>query len=593
MSVGDGLRAPTYDASAESSQTWQPPPHSGTLARARGGIGVSRWSADAWAAIGVTVAFIALTCWWLTQDRGVPIFDAGAHLQTALEFHDMIRAGNLLGPFNYESPYPPLGLLVVGLAAFVGGVNVAAPVIGENLVFASLLALGCYQTGRLLFGSRAGLLAVIFVLGSQMVISQLHVIMLDVPEAAVVAVTIWLLLRCEDFSEVGFSVLAGLAVGAGLLVKSQYPSFVMGIVAVALLRGGWRNRRGLAAFAIVALAVAAPWYLDHISQFSTFARNAGSNPATLPTNAPPTLSWANFSWYFWNILNSQLLVFLFALLLGGTIWMFVYLFRNRREALRCLVGGAKRSSAAPSPADHAPNLAEDPQRRLLVLRLEFFVGAFIAWLFITLTPDHDIRYGIPLIAYLAVIGTGWIVSLPRWAYRLAIALLVVGAVANTLSTTIGVDGQAQLALGSTPSVNENESLPNRIRIYSSEKFLAAGPERDGDMPALLEDLHRDGVRTLAWSLEQSRPASFSFEGLLALARIANLTTALGYKLEYARSPSVATLIHAPVTAHSPPTCTRVADGTGVWLVRYDTSVHKFALYCPGRRPRFYDAGVVR
>jgi len=72
--------------------------------------------------------------------------------------------------------------LVGALAAFAGGASVASPIIGENLVFVSLLTLGCYQTGRLLFGPRAGLLASIFVLGSPLLIAQLHVFMLDAPD---------------------------------------------------------------------------------------------------------------------------------------------------------------------------------------------------------------------------------------------------------------------------------------------------------------------------------------------------------------------------------------------------------------------------
>lgn len=113
----------------------------------------------------------------------------------------MLQSGDLLGPFDNVLQYPPLALLVGALAMFVGGVNVASPIIAENVVFVSLLTLGCYQTGRLLFGARAGLLAVIFVLGSPLLIAQFHVFMLDAPETALVAVSMWLILASEDFVE--------------------------------------------------------------------------------------------------------------------------------------------------------------------------------------------------------------------------------------------------------------------------------------------------------------------------------------------------------------------------------------------------------
>jgi 4-amino-4-deoxy-L-arabinose transferase-like glycosyltransferase len=521
-----------------------------------------RWSGYAWGAIGATAAFIALTCWWLTQDRSIPIYDAGDHLGTALHFHNLIQSGDLLGPFNYESPYPPFVLLVGALAAFVGGVSVAAPIIGENLVFVSLLTLGCYQTGRLLFGPRAGMLAAIFVLGSDLLITQFHVFMLDAPEAALVAVSIWLILACDDFSRVRIAGVAGVAVGVGLIAKAQYPPFVMGIVLMALLRGGWRNWRGLLTFAIVAVVVGIPWYVDHASEFSTFLRISTENPLIGAGDAPPTISLANFTWYFWNMLNAQLLAPLFMLMLGGTIWTIVTLVRRRREAL-----GAKLSDGSPIGA-----------------RLEFFVGAFVAWLFITLTPDHDIRYGIPMLPYLAVIATGWIVYLPRTARWAATAVLVLGVTANTLGLTFGVGRPVQVALDHP--LPSGEQSADQIVFYTNAGFLVAGPSRDGDVPGLLTTLQRAGVNTVAWGLEQSREPDFSFEGLLPLARISKLTPVITRALEFGNSAAVATLIHMPISPREPPPCTRLSDGTGVWVVRFDPPAGKLEYYCPSRRPRF-------
>ena len=88
----------------------------GALAAAR--TGVLRLSVYAWATIAATASFIAVTCWWLTQDRSIPVYDAGHHLETALLFHQMLGSGNLLGPFNYESPYPPVGTMIGALSGW-------------------------------------------------------------------------------------------------------------------------------------------------------------------------------------------------------------------------------------------------------------------------------------------------------------------------------------------------------------------------------------------------------------------------------------------------------------------------------------------
>lgn len=50
-------------------------------------------------------------------------------------------------------------------------------------MFVPLLALGCYHVGRLAFGRTAGALAVVFALGSPLLIEQFHVLMLEARQA--------------------------------------------------------------------------------------------------------------------------------------------------------------------------------------------------------------------------------------------------------------------------------------------------------------------------------------------------------------------------------------------------------------------------
>lgn len=510
-----------------------------------------RISAPAWGAIAITVVFVALTCWWLTQDRSIPIFDAGAHLETVIYLHHLVASGDLLGPFNYTSQYPPLAYIVGVISMALGGVSVAAPIIGENLVFVPLLALGCYQTGRLLFSPRAGLLATAMVLGSPLLIAQFHVFMLDAPETAVVAVSIWLLLASDGFTRVGYSAAAGLAVGAGLMTKVQFPFFVVGIVLVALARGGWRNWRGLAAFAALAVLVGLPWYVDHLSELSTITKLAGTGSGAATGNLPPTFSSTNLGWYFWSTLNSQLLAPLFLLVLGGTVWTIAATVRARE---------------------------------LRGPRLEFLIGGFVAWLSITLTPHHDIRYDMPLMPYLAVVGTGWVFELPRIARVAALALLVGGVVANTLGTTFGVGGQLEAKLVSSPP--HSEQFPDRVVVYSDQGFLVAGPKRDGDVPGLFSTLHDEGVQTVAFHESQIEGPDFSGEGLGPLAMIAGLQPSVQTSLD-ASSAAAVTIVHEARRAGLPAACTTLGDGSGVWLLRLDPLTHAVRYYCPTRDPQYY------
>jgi 4-amino-4-deoxy-L-arabinose transferase-like glycosyltransferase len=514
---------------------------------------VSSWCEPAWGAIALTAGFVALTCWWLTQDRSIPVYDAGEHLWTTIYFHNLIQSGRLLEPFDYNSQYPPLGELVGSLSAFVGGVDVASPIVGENLVFVPLLALGCYRTGRLLFTPAAGLLAAACALGSPLLIAQFHVFMLDAPETAMVAVSIWLLLESRGFSRVGMSALAGLAVAAGLLVKVQFPFFILGIVLCALLLGGWRNRRGFLTFCAVVVVLGSPWYLDHLSELSTISQLAGAESGATSGNLPTIVSIHNLTWYLWSILDDQLLVPLFALLAGGLLWTAVMLARRHGDRLDA--------------------------------RSEFLVGGIVAWLAISLTPHHDIRYGMPLLPYLAVMATGWIVYLPLLARRVAVGVLVLGVALNTAGTTFGAGGQASIPI--PRSISATYVLPASFVLYSSHGFLVSGPRRDGDVPGLFEALRRNGVSAVDWSLEEGAGPGFSSAGLYALALIAELSPAATEGVQFSKSSVVATLIDKPVPAHGPPPCTTLGDGTGVYVVRANPASGARTLYCPYRHPAFY------
>ncbi|HEY4812462.1 MAG TPA: glycosyltransferase family 39 protein [Solirubrobacteraceae bacterium] len=521
-------------------------------------IGIRRWSAYAWGALGAVAVFIAITCWWLTKDRGIPIYDAGDQLETALRYRDMLAAGNIFGPFTFDNIYPILGHTVGALAALIGGVSVASPIIGENVVFVPLLALGCYQTGKLLYGPLAGMLAVVFVLGSPLLISMFHVFLLDAPLTALVALAVWLVLASEDFSRLGMSALAGLAVGLGVNMKVQFALFLVCLVLVLLLHGGWRNWRGFAIFTVVALVFGLPWYIAHSSELKEMFELASSGGGTPAGNIPARFSTDNLLWYFWSVLNSQLLAPLFILTVAGAVWTVVTVIRDRRR--------------------HAA-------------RLEFLVGAAGAWFVITfVTIHHDIRYGMPLLGYLAVLGTGWIACVPRKVGVVGIVVLVCAVAANTLAINLGLGREVKAALASP--LPETEQAPDRIVLYSPNGFLASAPIRDGDVPGLFDELHREGVRTVAWSATQSELKDFSAAGLIPLAQIASLAPALTRTPEFSNSPSIATLIHEAIGARAPSACARLSDGTGVWVARYDSAARKLALYCPSRHPQYYDIGGV-
>jgi 4-amino-4-deoxy-L-arabinose transferase-like glycosyltransferase len=531
------------------------------IARRRGPLGIDaaaarrlRWSGAAWGAAGVTALFVALSAWWLARDDAVPFGGGAQHLFAALLFRRDIVEGHPLTIFEARGYYPPAIRLFGALALLAGGMHVASAVLAQNLVFVPLLALACFGIGRVLAGPRAGLLAVVFALGAPLVAEQFHVFMLDAPEAALVAVTAWLVLASERFARVGIAALAGLALGVALLSKQFAPLYLVGLIAAVLARGGgWRNRRGIAAFAGVALLVAGPWYLRHVGDWKTWGSAAGSGPrnetAFTPASTPPRFSGANLTWYGWATLNTLL----FAPLAGfAAVGITAAVVRVARV----------RARLTASPA------------------VELLCGLAGGWLAITALRHHDARYTLPFIVYLAVLGTAWIVRLRPSRQAAAVALLLAAVAAAHLGATFGAGRAPEQQPLSNGRIHEGEGVPprDRVVVYDSLDYLVSGPQRDGNLLALMRGLRRAGVTRVAW-VDQGDVNDHHFEaiGLIVFAWMAGLKVD-GYDPPAHGRQLRAVLIRARLLDSNGP-CAWMDNGDGVWA-RID-SAGSGRDWCPG------------
>ncbi len=577
------------------------------------------WPAPAWGTIGVTTLFIGVTCWWLTQDRSIPIFDAGLHLNLALNVHQELAAGNLGKALTLSVPYPPFAYLIGSLGITLGGVGVAPPILAENLVFVPLLALGCYKVGRLAFSPLAGLLAVVFALGSPLLAAQFHVFMTDAPETAMVAVSVWLVIASEGFTKLRTCAVAGVAVGLGMLTKEPFPIFVLGVGLVTLGRGGRRAWPGVALFAAIALAIALPWYVHEHSLIQGIGTQATASSSAYPNRegnapkdiAPPRLSSANLEWYMWNLDNVELGLPLLLLAAAGFVWTVAGLVRSRPRQLaagRSRAGAARASSMARGqprgrrggrPRDKSTRPTHDPRaggRDLATaadrqrepvspLALELTVGAVVAWAILTETYFHDTRYSMPLLLYPAVFAGGWIAHFAGRRRAVAVGALVAVVVANTLGSTIGVGTQYRIALpGASPTALQQSGY---LTLYPGG-FLVSGPHRDGDLLATLQALRRGGVRYLMWNQQQGTiEPDFSNGGVAVLAQIAQLQQPTVGTRVGALGGRVAVLAHGKIAPREVSPCVTLDDGTGIWIRIGNPTAAGAQDYCPLPRPHYY------
>jgi hypothetical protein len=523
---------------------------------------LSAISRDVQLAALAVMTFIGVTIWWLTQDDRVQDWDNGLHTIEAFTIHDEISGGHLTQPFTDFNTYPPFGHFIGALGVFVGGKSPASVILASNLVFVPLLVAGCFGTARLAYRSdHAGLLAGLFALGTPMIVSEMHEFMLDPQQAALLAVSVWAILASDRLRRPGISLLAGALVGLAMLTKETSEIFVAGLLAVVLLRGGWRNWRGMLAFAVAVAVVAGPWYIYHRHQLNGLV-SLHDTEGEASTNAagsffPQRFSRKSFGWYFWSTLNIQLLAPLMLSVLVGAVL-----------ALRSCIRRWKPENLMP----------------------ELLAGAFVSWLGVTLITHKDPRYDLPVLVYMAVLGGGWIATVAA-RRRTALTSVFCGVVLlNLIGISTGFAGNVRIAL---PGAPKDSVLQERhITLYSPDGWLRGGPEHDGDMLALLRGLKRIGVQTVTFDAGSSDDIDFNTSGLQVLATEAGLPFAPAYNPGGLGPKDAFVLRHVP-QPWDPPPCQRLNDGTGVYVVLGYAFI-PFANYtfiCPTHHPLLYKRTV--
>jgi 4-amino-4-deoxy-L-arabinose transferase-like glycosyltransferase len=515
-------------------------------------------SREIWLLAGSIAGFLAITVWWLTQDDRVQDWDNGLHSVDAFLINKQLAAGHLTTWFTEFNMYPPFGHFVGALGVFAGGFSAATVILTSNLVFVPLLAVSCFGVGRLVYRSDlAGLLAALFALGTPMIVSEFHEFLLDPQQAAMVAASVWAILACRRFERPGVAALAGVLSGLAMLTKQTSVIFLAGPLAIAVARGGWRNWRGILAFAAGLGVIAGPWYVYHRHELNALVsvhdgEASGGSASEAGGFFPPRFSHKSFSWYFWSTLNIQLLAPLaLAALIGAAL------------AIRDCVRDRSRAN----------------------LRFELLGGLFVSWLGMTLITHKDPRYILPALVYMAALGGGWIATAKHGRKLLTVVLVAVVAI-NVIGVSAGLGKTLRLTF---PGAPKTSVLAERsVTFYSPDGWLRGGPEHDGDILALMRGLKRLGVHTVTFDAASSDDINFNTSGLQVLAIQAGVQPTWVYDPAGLGPHDAFVLRHFPQPGDPPP-CQRLKDGSGVYVV-LGNPIMPFALYtfvCPGRTPVSY------
>jgi 4-amino-4-deoxy-L-arabinose transferase-like glycosyltransferase len=128
-----------------------------------------------------------------------------------------------------------------------------------NLMTAALTLLMIYLIGRRLFDWRAGLIAVVMLVGDQTFFERSRLLRDDYAAAAFALLAFYLYEMAEERRKAGLYVASGLAAGAGVMSHTNMLYMIGAVGLLILMREGWRafSSRKLYLFSASALAVMA------------------------------------------------------------------------------------------------------------------------------------------------------------------------------------------------------------------------------------------------------------------------------------------------------------------------------------------------
>ena len=247
------------------------------------------------------VGLAAVLTVWVAMDRRPPEWDHANHLERALECHRILaepghdRVAEIIAKSSF---YPPLVLCATGLAYFVLPVT---PLTAQFTIWVFLVAgtLAVWGLGRRLLDDQAGFLAAFMFATAPFVVFSLLRYQLDLPLASIVAIALYGLVRAQAFGSLVWSLLLGLALGVGMLIKPPFAAYLL----PALAWSAWRAARApdrrarlmrLALALLVGLLVAGPWYGPRLAGLPLQILNRSFKQAV---ESPPAMSTTGMAFY--------------------------------------------------------------------------------------------------------------------------------------------------------------------------------------------------------------------------------------------------------------------------------------------------------
>ncbi|HQV69737.1 MAG TPA: glycosyltransferase family 39 protein [Thermoflexales bacterium] len=390
----------------------------------------------------------AINFWWLKTDTAPPMWDEARHGFSVLQLTHLYAEGQpfrILDGILSTQPSPSLGYVIASIFVKLSWPSMDA-MVGTGTLYLAILILSAYAIASHIAGRFAGLASAFLVSMYPIIFGLSRHFGLDVGLTALVALSLWALLKTNSFSRWGFSFLFGLSCGMGMLMKSTFiaslllPTLLVFFFALANRKkdeapAQTRIKNAIMAL-FVAAAVAGPWYARNIAGLQAYYQEVSSVGVAQNLPGPQTLE----GWLIYLRFLLQFQIFApFALLFTAGLILALARRKNLREIavlVACVIG---------------------------------------TYAFVTLTPTKDTRYTMPYLPAIACItGIGLSFIRPRLGRVILAGAIAVYAFIQFAGLTFGLHQR----IPSWPARVEVNSPVMGFTLYAEDLGIFSPPRTE-------------------------------------------------------------------------------------------------------------------
>ncbi|MCL5256625.1 MAG: glycosyltransferase family 39 protein [Chloroflexi bacterium] len=371
----------------------------------------------AWVALLVVVCFYVSSFWyWHSLDTSPVEIDQSVYYSRATQFFGQLSRADIAsitrdletGTDARLQPLRPLLVpLLTGATYLVAGDSRSSALL-TPLLSGILLLLFCFLIGKEWLNAKAGALAAFVTITLPLVSIISRQYYLELPQAAVCAATVYLLVRRDAFNNPITAVGIGAVAGIGMLVRETYPLFVAGPFAASLVgallarrgKGGYLRVVGGAVIAgVLAISLAVPFFLPKLAKAMRYLPNVYGSARSAQYHGIESVSRLDLAaayTYAFGQFGVSIAYLLLFVVVALVLVVLVVKARGRPFSSHSVVGAA-------------------------------VVGAWIVVPFAVSCTSYanDLRYVTPALPAFAILLSGLILSVPWPRWRTAIVGLAV------------------------------------------------------------------------------------------------------------------------------------------------------------------------